>query len=192
MIKDGFHTFMDFSKTKGAITHAITRWLKQPSHRLGTPGRQPTTQQVSYTAAGILQVYVLTVTRRPFLVAAGILVCLSTSRYKTEKKLRCSYRLTDTTTRQPSKLTVDNNNNNDNPPPHVYHHQQELPASNNKKMPESNAAAKKRQQKANRAMGLGDEQGRMVRVKDPPKTSTCAVCRAELTVTKTNTELKSA
>jgi type II secretory pathway component HofQ len=56
-------------------------------------------------------------------------------------------------------------------------------------MPESNAAAKKRQQKANRAMGLGDEQGRMVRMKDPPKLMLCTVCQQEMKVTKTNTEL---
>jgi hypothetical protein len=58
-------------------------------------------------------------------------------------------------------------------------------------MPESNAAAKKRQQKANRAMGLGDDQGRMVRVKEPPKLSNCTICQQEMKITKTNTELKS-
>jgi Zinc-binding len=57
-------------------------------------------------------------------------------------------------------------------------------------MPESNAAAKKRQQKANRAAGLGDEQGRLVKVKDPPKMSLCTVCHLEMKITKTNTELK--
>jgi hypothetical protein len=56
-------------------------------------------------------------------------------------------------------------------------------------MPESNAAAKKRQQKQNRALGLGDDQGRMVRVKEPPKLSLCAICQHELKITKTNTEL---
>lgn len=56
-------------------------------------------------------------------------------------------------------------------------------------MPESNAAAKKRIQKANRAAGIGDEQGRLVRVKDPPKMSKCTVCQLEMTITKTNTEL---
>eukprot|EP00529_Nitzschia_sp_RCC80_P033339 CAMPEP_0113467740 /NCGR_PEP_ID=MMETSP0014_2-20120614/14978_1 /TAXON_ID=2857 /ORGANISM="Nitzschia sp." /LENGTH=135 /DNA_ID=CAMNT_0000360073 /DNA_START=146 /DNA_END=550 /DNA_ORIENTATION=+ /assembly_acc=CAM_ASM_000159 len=57
-------------------------------------------------------------------------------------------------------------------------------------MPESNKAAKKRIQKANRAAGIGDESGRLVRVKDPPKKSVCTVCQQEMTITKTNTELK--
>lgn len=56
-------------------------------------------------------------------------------------------------------------------------------------MPESNAAAKKRIQKQNRANGIGDESGRLVRVKDPPKMSKCTVCQIELKITKTNTEL---
>lgn len=56
-------------------------------------------------------------------------------------------------------------------------------------MPESNAAAKKRQQKANRALGIGDEQGRLVRVKDPPKLMQCSICHQEMKITKTNTEL---
>jgi hypothetical protein len=56
-------------------------------------------------------------------------------------------------------------------------------------MPESNAAAKKRQQKANRALGLGDADGRMVRVKEEPKLSKCTVCSQEMKITKTNTEL---
>lgn len=56
-------------------------------------------------------------------------------------------------------------------------------------MPESNAAAKRRQQKANRAMGIGDEQGRLVRVKDPPKLMQCSICHHEMKITKTNTEL---
>ena len=56
-------------------------------------------------------------------------------------------------------------------------------------MPESNAAAKRRQQKANRAAGIGDEQGRIVRVKDPPKLMNCTVCQQEMKITKTNTEL---
>jgi hypothetical protein len=56
-------------------------------------------------------------------------------------------------------------------------------------MPESNAAAKRRMQKANRAAGLGDDQGRMVRVKDAPKLSKCTVCQLEMKITKTNTEL---
>ena len=56
-------------------------------------------------------------------------------------------------------------------------------------MPESNAAAKKREQKKNREMGLGDEMGRMVRQKDPPKLSLCNICQQEMKITKTNTEL---
>jgi hypothetical protein len=56
-------------------------------------------------------------------------------------------------------------------------------------MPESNAAAKRRQQKQNRANGIGDEMGRLVRVKDPPKLSKCTVCQLEMKITKTNTEL---
>ena len=56
-------------------------------------------------------------------------------------------------------------------------------------MPESNAAAKRRQQKMNRALGVGDEQGRLVRVKDPPKLIHCTKCQHELKITKTNTEL---
>lgn len=56
-------------------------------------------------------------------------------------------------------------------------------------MPESNAAAKRRQQKQNRAMGIGDEMGRLVRVKDPPKMSKCTICQLEMKITKTNTEL---
>jgi hypothetical protein len=55
-------------------------------------------------------------------------------------------------------------------------------------MPESNAAAKKRQQKANRAAGIGDDQGRMVRVKDAPTLIKCTVCQQEMKITKTNTE----
>eukprot|EP00542_Grammatophora_oceanica_P021842 CAMPEP_0194028210 /NCGR_PEP_ID=MMETSP0009_2-20130614/2242_1 /TAXON_ID=210454 /ORGANISM="Grammatophora oceanica, Strain CCMP 410" /LENGTH=133 /DNA_ID=CAMNT_0038667537 /DNA_START=22 /DNA_END=423 /DNA_ORIENTATION=+ len=56
-------------------------------------------------------------------------------------------------------------------------------------MPASNATAKKRQQKQNRALGIGDESGRIVRVKDPPKISKCTICQLEMTITKTNTEL---
>ncbi|CAB9503281.1 expressed unknown protein [Seminavis robusta] len=56
-------------------------------------------------------------------------------------------------------------------------------------MPESNAAAKRRTFKANRAAGLGDESGRLTRVKEPPKMSKCTVCQLELKITKTNTEL---
>ncbi len=56
-------------------------------------------------------------------------------------------------------------------------------------MPESNKMAKKRIQKANKAAGIGDENGRIVRVKEPPKMSRCTVCQMELKITKTNTEL---
>lgn len=69
-------------------------------------------------------------------------------------------------------------------PPH-----QPITNTTNDDMPESNAAAKRRQQKANRAAGIGDESGRIVRVKDPPKLSKCTVCQLELKITKTNTEL---
>ena len=56
-------------------------------------------------------------------------------------------------------------------------------------MPQSNKMAVKRQQKANVAAGVGDENGRMVRQKDAPKMSKCALCQHEMRVTKTNTEL---
>jgi hypothetical protein len=56
-------------------------------------------------------------------------------------------------------------------------------------MPESNAAMKRREQKKNREMGLGDDMGRMVRQKDPPKLSLCSICQQEMKITKTNTEL---
>jgi hypothetical protein len=56
-------------------------------------------------------------------------------------------------------------------------------------MPESNAAAKRREQKKNREMGLGDEMGRMVRQKEPPKLSLCTICQQEMKITKSNTEL---
>lgn len=56
-------------------------------------------------------------------------------------------------------------------------------------MPESNKAAKRRIQKANRAAGIGDEQGRIVREKEAPKMSKCTVCQQEMKITKTNTEL---
>lgn len=57
-------------------------------------------------------------------------------------------------------------------------------------MPESNAAAKKRLQKANRAAGIGDADGKLTRQKDPPKLSKCTICQLEMKITKTNTELK--
>ena len=56
-------------------------------------------------------------------------------------------------------------------------------------MPESNKAERRRIQKANRENGIGDELGRIVRVKDPPKMSLCTICQAELRITRTNTEL---
>ena len=56
-------------------------------------------------------------------------------------------------------------------------------------MPESHKAEKKRIQKANRAAGIGDETGRIVRVKEPPKLSKCTVCGLELRITKTNSEI---
>lgn len=57
-------------------------------------------------------------------------------------------------------------------------------------MPESNSAAKRRIQKQNRAVGIGDEMGRLpARVKEAPKLSHCTVCQAEMKITKTNTEL---
>ena len=57
-------------------------------------------------------------------------------------------------------------------------------------MPESHKAEKRRIQKANRAAGIGDESGRLVRVKDAPSVSICTVCQKELTITKSNTELR--
>lgn len=56
-------------------------------------------------------------------------------------------------------------------------------------MPESHKAEKRRIQKANRAAGIGDASGRLVRVKDDPIVSICTVCQKELTITKSNTEL---
>jgi len=57
-------------------------------------------------------------------------------------------------------------------------------------MPESHKAEKRRVQKANRAAGIGDAQGRLIPQKAPPKTALCTVCQIELTITKTNTELR--
>ena len=58
-------------------------------------------------------------------------------------------------------------------------------------MPESNKAERRRIQKANRAAGIGDENGRIpARVKDPPKLMSCSICQQEMKITKTNTELK--
>ena len=56
-------------------------------------------------------------------------------------------------------------------------------------MPESNAAAKRRIQKANRAAGIGDADGRLMRQKEPPKLAQCRICQLEMKITKTNTEL---
>jgi len=56
-------------------------------------------------------------------------------------------------------------------------------------MPESHKAEKRRHQKANRAAGIGDADGRIVRVKEAPKISRCTVCSVELKITKTNTEI---
>lgn len=56
-------------------------------------------------------------------------------------------------------------------------------------MPESNKSVKRRQQKANREAGIGDDQGRVIRVKEAPKMMTCTVCQQEMRITKTNTEL---
>ncbi|GMH92038.1 hypothetical protein TrST_g11919 [Triparma strigata] len=57
-------------------------------------------------------------------------------------------------------------------------------------MPESHKAEKRRIQKANRAAGIGDEQGRIVRVKAAAVMSKCTICAVELKVTKTCTEIK--
>ena len=58
-------------------------------------------------------------------------------------------------------------------------------------MPESHKAEKRRIQKANRAAGIGDADGRLLsRVKGAPKMMCCTICQHELKCTKTNTELK--
>ncbi|GMH67729.1 hypothetical protein TL16_g04756 [Triparma laevis f. inornata] len=57
-------------------------------------------------------------------------------------------------------------------------------------MPESHKAEKRRIQKANRAAGIGDEAGRIVRVKAAAVMSKCTICSVELKVTKTCTEIK--
>lgn len=56
-------------------------------------------------------------------------------------------------------------------------------------MPESNAAKVRRHQKQNRLNGIGDENGRLIRQKEPPKISKCTICQHELKITKTNTEI---
>jgi hypothetical protein len=58
-------------------------------------------------------------------------------------------------------------------------------------MPESNKAARARKLKANRAAGIGDENGRMpARVKAAAQLAKCAECQQEFKITKTNTELR--
>ncbi|KAL7509052.1 hypothetical protein ACHAXN_006075 [Cyclotella atomus] len=57
-------------------------------------------------------------------------------------------------------------------------------------MPGSNKTERNRILKANRAAGIGDEMGRIVRVKDPGVTLVCTICKAELKCTKSNTEMK--
>ena len=57
-------------------------------------------------------------------------------------------------------------------------------------MPESHKAEKKRIQKANREAGIGDEAGRIVRVKDEKPKGRCTVCQQEIVFTRTNTEAK--
>ena len=57
-------------------------------------------------------------------------------------------------------------------------------------MPESHKAEKKRMQKANREAGIGDESGRIVRVKDEKPKGRCTVCQQEIVFTRTNTEAK--
>ena len=51
-------------------------------------------------------------------------------------------------------------------------------------MPGSNKTERNRILKANRAAGIGDEMGRIVRVKDPGVTLVCTICKAELKCTK--------
>lgn len=51
-------------------------------------------------------------------------------------------------------------------------------------MPGSNKTERNRALKANRAAGIGDEMGRIVRVKDPGVTLVCTICKAELKCTK--------
>mmetsp|Transcript_33062 Transcript_33062/g.37010 ORF Transcript_33062/g.37010 Transcript_33062/m.37010 type:complete len:136 (+) Transcript_33062:94-501(+) len=58
-------------------------------------------------------------------------------------------------------------------------------------MPESNKGANARRLKSNRAAGIGDEMGRIpARVKTEAIMLCCSVCKSELKVTKTNTELR--
>jgi len=58
-------------------------------------------------------------------------------------------------------------------------------------MPESNKGANARRLKANRAAGVGDENGRLpARVKTEAIMLCCSICMSELKCTKTNTEMK--
>mmetsp|Transcript_14276 Transcript_14276/g.21440 ORF Transcript_14276/g.21440 Transcript_14276/m.21440 type:complete len:130 (+) Transcript_14276:53-442(+) len=57
-------------------------------------------------------------------------------------------------------------------------------------MPESHKAERRRAQKQNIAAGIGDENGRITRVKAAAPVKQCVECQHELKITKTNTELK--
>ena len=58
-------------------------------------------------------------------------------------------------------------------------------------MPESNKGANARRLKANRAAGIGDADGRLpARHKTEAILLCCAICKSEMKVTKTNTELQ--
>lgn len=57
-------------------------------------------------------------------------------------------------------------------------------------MPESHKAERRRAQKQNVAAGIGDENGRITRVKTVAPVIPCVECQHEFKVTKTNTELK--
>ena len=57
-------------------------------------------------------------------------------------------------------------------------------------MPEGHKAERARARKQNIAAGIGDENGRIVRVKAAAPVSKCIHCQKELTITKSNTELK--
>jgi roadblock/LC7 domain-containing protein len=56
-------------------------------------------------------------------------------------------------------------------------------------MPASNKMLKKREHANNKAAGLGDKDGKLVRVKAEMQTASCTVCSQSIRVTKTNTEL---
>mmetsp|Transcript_8857 Transcript_8857/g.13271 ORF Transcript_8857/g.13271 Transcript_8857/m.13271 type:complete len:136 (+) Transcript_8857:92-499(+) len=58
-------------------------------------------------------------------------------------------------------------------------------------MPASGKMLKKKEQKANRAQGIGDEQGRLPsRVKPQEVKACCTQCFIEIRMTKTNTEAR--